>query len=103
MRSILHGAALLVMIVAGTAAFAQTKSTPVLEAFEHYELVRAALAADSLTDAAPHATALADKAEAAGGATAKKAADALAAAKNIEDARKQFGELSAILVPLFQA
>ena len=50
-----------------------------------------------------HAKALADKAEAAGGAAAKKAADALAAAKNIEEARKQFGELSAILVPLFQA
>jgi hypothetical protein len=103
MRSILHRAALFVMIVAGTAVFAQTKSTPVLEAFEHYELVRIALSADSLSDAAPHAKALADKAEAAGGAAAKKAADALAAAKDIEDARKQFGELSAILVPLFQA
>ena len=103
MRSILHSAAFLVMVVAGTAALAQTKSTPVLEAFEHYELVRAALSADSLADATPHAKALADKAEAAAGPAAKKAADALAAARDIEDARKQFGELSAILVPLFQA
>jgi hypothetical protein len=97
----------LLCLAVSTASFAQsqtsTQRTPVVQAFEHYELVRTALAADNLTDAAPHAKALADTAEAAGGAPAKKAADALAAAKNLEDARKQFGELSTILVPVFQA
>jgi hypothetical protein len=107
MRAILQHAALFLIVATGTAVFAQpqtpTKATPVTEAFEHYEVVRAALAADSLSKAAPHAKALAGKAEAAGGAAAKKAADALASAKNIEDARTHFGDLSAILVPLFQA
>ena len=97
----------LLCLAVSTAAFAQSQTsaqrTPVAQAFEHYELVRAALAADNLTEAAPHAKALADTAEGAGGAPAKKAADALAAAKNLEDARKQFGELSTILVPVFQA
>src|SRR5687767_14835162 len=97
----------LLCLAVSTAVFAQSQTsaqrTPVAQAFEHYELVRAALAADNLTEAAPHAKALADTADAASGAPAKKAADALAAAKNLEDARKQFGELSTILVPVFQA
>ncbi len=107
MRAILSNAALFVMIAVAPSALAQEQSagkgTPVAQAFEHYELVRAALAADSLSDAAPHAKALAATAEAAGGAAAKKAADLLASAKNIEDARKNFGDLSVVLVPLFQA
>jgi hypothetical protein len=94
-------------LVVSTGVFAQSQTTAqpsaAVQAFEHYELVRTALAADSMADAGPHAKALADKAEAAGGAPAKKAADALAAATNLEDARKQFGELSTILVPIFQA
>ena len=72
------------------------------QAFEHYEGVRKALAADKLTDVAPHARQLSASTEAVGGAPARKAADALATAKTIEDARKQFGELSLILVPKFQ-
>ena len=104
---ILQSAALFMMMAVGAAAYGQgqtaTQATPVAQAFEHYELVRAALAADSLTDALPHAKMLAPKAEAAGGMPAKKAAEALAAAANIEEARKQFGELSTILVPMFQA
>ena len=40
MKPVFQRAALFMMIVAGPAAFAQTKSTPVLEAFEHYEQVR---------------------------------------------------------------
>lgn len=107
MRAILQSAAFLVMMIAAdTPVFAQghttARGTPVAQAFEHYEMVRAALAADSLSDAMPHAVALAATAEAAGGAAAKKAADLLASAKNIEDARKNFGDLSTVLVPLFQ-
>lgn len=104
---ILQSAALFMMMAVGAAAHGQgqtaAQATPVAQAFEHYELVRAALAADSLTDALPHAKMLAQKAEAAGGMPAKKAAEALASAANIEEARKQFGELSTILVPMFQA
>lgn len=107
MRMILRSAALFIMIGASTGALAQgqtaTQGTPVVQTFEHYELVRAALAADNLQDAMPHAKMLAQKAEAAGGPPAKKAADALASAANIEEARKQFGELSTVLVPIFQA
>ncbi|HVL67632.1 MAG TPA: DUF3347 domain-containing protein [Vicinamibacterales bacterium] len=75
---------------------------PAQRAFEHYEGVRAALAADSLADTTPHAKELAATVEAVGGAEAKKHADALAAATTIEEARKHFGELSVILVPKFQ-
>ena len=107
MRAILETATLCVMIAIASPAFAQAptagKATPVAQAFEHYEMVRAALAADSLTDAAAPAKALAATAAAAGGAAAKKAADLLASAKNIEDARKTFGDLSTVLVPIFQA
>ena len=104
---ILQSAALFMMMAVGVAAYGQgqtaTQATPVAQAFEHYEAVRAALAADNLTKALPHAKMLAEKAEAAGGMAAKKAAEALASAANIEEARKQFGELSTILVPMFQA
>ena len=107
MRILLQSAALFMILAASTGVYAQgqtaTQSTPVAQAFEHYERVRAALAADSLTDALPHAKMLARTAAAAGGAAAKKPADALASAVNIEEARKQFGELSTILVPIFQA
>ena len=78
------------------------QAKPAVQAFEHYESVRAALAGDNFAAVATHATALAAAAEGVGGPNAKKAADQLAAAKNIEDARKHFGELSAILVPVFQ-
>ncbi|MBA3638440.1 MAG: DUF3347 domain-containing protein [Acidobacteriota bacterium] len=80
-----------------------SQAKPVVQAFEHYEQVRTALAADKFADMGPHATRLAVVAEAAGGPEAKKAADGLVAAKNIEDARKHFGELSTVLVPIFQA
>ena len=107
MRAILGNLALLAMVAIASPAFAQAQTagrgTPVAQAFEHYEMVRVALAADNLTDAAAPAKALAATAEAAGGAAAKKAADLLASSKNIEDARKNFGDLSTILVPLFQA
>jgi hypothetical protein len=78
------------------------QSKLVLQAFEHYEAIRASLAGDRMADVTTHATPLADAAEHIGGAAAKKAADNLAAAKSLEDARKHFGELSTILVPIFQ-
>ena len=94
----------LTLAVAGlalcTSMAAQT--TPAARAFEHYEGVRKALANDKVTDAAPHAKQLVAAVEPVGGADAKKAAGALAEAKTIEDARKHFATLSAIVVPKFQ-
>lgn len=86
-------------LVAG--ASAQDKS--VVEAFAHYEQVRVALSTDTLPDVAMHAEMLAPLAEKIGGARAKASAAQLVKAKTLEDARKHFGELSAILVPKFQA
>jgi len=76
---------------------------PAVQAFEHYEGVRVALSSDNFADVAPHAKKLAEVVEPVGGAAAKKAADALVAATTIEDARSHFGDLSIILVPVFQA
>jgi hypothetical protein len=80
----------------------QDQSKLILQAFEHYEGIRASLAGDTMVDVKAHAAPLAAAAENIGGAPAKKAADNLAAAKSLDDARKHFGELSTILVPLFQ-
>jgi hypothetical protein len=91
------------VVFAASASFAAAQTTPILQAFEHYEGVRVALSADKLADVAPHAKLLAAIAESAGGAEAKKHADALSGATTIEDARTHFGELSTILVPKFQA
>lgn len=87
----------------GLAAIASAQDKPVLEAFEHYERVRIALSTDTLPDVAMHAKMLAPFAEKVGGTRAKKAADQLVKAKTIEDARRHFGDLSAVLVPKFQA
>ena len=100
--------ALFVLAVSFTIpAYAQTGTgtaqSRVAQAFEPYELVRAALAADNLSEATSHARTLAERAEAAGGIEAKNAAARLADAKNIEEARKSFGEVSTILLPIFQA
>lgn len=92
-------------LIAASLAFSLTinaQTTPAAQAFEHYEGVRKALSNDKLADAAPHAKELVTSVEAVGGADAKKAAEALAAAATIEDARKHFAALSAILVPKFQ-
>ena len=71
-------------------------------AFEQYERVRAALSADKVADVEAPAKALAAMVEPVGGTTAAKAAAALAAAKTLDDARTHFGELSVILVPIFE-
>lgn len=88
------------LIVIGSAS-AQDKM--VAEAFDHYELIRSALSADSVKDVAKHAAMLAPMADMIGGAAAKQAAERLGAAKTLAEARTQFGELSAALVPKFQA
>jgi hypothetical protein len=80
-----------------------TQPKSLAQAFDHYEGVRAALAADKLSDAGPHAKQLSSSLEAVGASDVRKHADLLAAATTLEDARKHFGELSVILVPRFQA
>ena len=109
MRAMIRIAAMF-MILGGPAAAAPAgaqdsspQPSPARQAFEHYEGVRTALSADQLGGVEPHARLLAEQVEAVGGAEAKKAADALAAARTLEEARTAFGNLSTILVPIFQA
>ena len=109
MRTMIQAAAVF-MILGGPAAAAPAgaqesspQPSPARQAFEHYEGVRTALAADQLGGVAPHARLLAEQVEAVGGAEAKKAAEALVAARSLDDARTAFGNLSTILVPIFQA
>ena len=103
----LLAAAAAVVVVGGTLVASQHVGDPSLravkQAFEHYEGVRLALAADRFAGVAPHAKRLVTSAEAVGRLPAKQHAQALAAAKTIEDARKHFAELSDVLVPIFQA
>jgi hypothetical protein len=80
-----------------------SKSQTTRQAFDHYEAVRVALAADKFQQVGAHAKELAPLAAAIGGAKAKAAGEQLVAAKNIEAARTAFGDLSEELVPLFQA
>ncbi|MBY0497447.1 MAG: hypothetical protein K2Y23_24860 [Cyanobacteria bacterium] len=87
----------------GLAAIASAQDKSVLEAFDHYELVRVALSTDTLPDVAMHAKMLAPLADKVGGARAKASAEQLIKAKSLDDARKHFGELSTALVPTFQA
>lgn len=90
-------------VFAGFVALASAQDKSVVEAFDHYEKVRVALSTDTLPDVAMHAEMLAPMAEKIGGARAKASAEQLVKAKTLEDARKHFGELSARLVPKFQA
>ncbi len=97
----------MLLAVAGPVAAQEPASKPdaklVLQAFEQYEMVRVALAADKLADVAPHAKELAAAIEPVGGTKAAKAAAALVTAKDIEVARKHFADLSTAVVPVFQA
>ncbi len=94
------------MLFAIIGTLALTISSPqddaVVKAFEHYEAIRVALAADQLKDVAQPATALTPLAEQVGGAAAKKAADAVASAGKLSEAREQFAVLSNLLVPAFE-
>lgn len=69
--------------------------------FEHYEAIRAALAADRLDGVAAHADALAGDLATAGDGQSAELARAVARASDIEDARDRFGKLSQRLVPQF--
>lgn len=90
-------------VFAGFVALASAQDKSVVEAFDHYEQVRVALSTNTLPDVAMHAEMLAPLAEKIGGARAKALAAQLVKAKTLEDARKHFGELSALLVPKFEA
>lgn len=99
MRTVLAAAAAAFVL---SAAPATAQGDQAMKAFEHYEAIRVALAADTITDVAMHATALAMLAEAMGYAAAQKAAEGVGAATNIKHAREHFGALSAALIPKFE-
>ena len=101
MRTVISTVAIVMAL--GWIAITAGQERPVLEAFSHYEQIRVALSNDTLAETATHAKALAPLAGAIAGAAARKAADQLAAAKTLEDARIHFGDLSAAVVPKFQA
>jgi hypothetical protein len=96
---ILVGALLAAAAPSGVAASQQP--SPLERAFEHYERIRAALAQDTTKDIAAEARALSPLARDLAGEDAGRAATSLAQAKNIEEARGQFGILSEALVPKF--
>lgn len=105
MKTLIQMIAAVAVLGGAAVAWAQEparEAKPVIQAFEHYEAVRVALSNDKLADVAPHARDLALVVSAIGGEEARKAADQLAAAKTLDDARNHFGDLSTILVPVFQ-
>ena len=75
---------------------------PVTVAFDHYESIRVALAADHMTDVPRHAKALAVVADELGVPAAKAAAEQIAATTDIKAAREHFGPLSTALIPRFE-
>ena len=90
----------LVLLLPALAA-AQTVRTPVAEAFDHYEAIRAALAGDQIAGLDTHAAALAPLAEQVAGKEAGTLASGLGGSKTLAAARDQFGSLSMLLVPRF--
>lgn len=92
-----------IVLASGWVAIEASHGKPALEAFRHYEQIRVALSHDTLAETSKHAQALAPLAGTVGGDSAKKAAEQLARSKTLEDARTHFGDLSAALVPKFQA
>jgi len=92
-----------VAVCLGLAAGASAQDKAVLETFDHYEQVRVALSIDTLLDVAMHAKMLAPVVEKIAGPRAKAAVAQLITVKSLDDASKHFGELSALLVPKFQA
>jgi hypothetical protein len=75
------------------------QESPASRAFAHYEAIRTALSSDSIAGVKDHALSLRADAVSLAGADVATHVDALAKAEKIEDARKHFGELSALLVP----
>ena len=98
-------ATVVIALAAAVPAAAQTDAaqTAAASAFEHYEAIRVALAADEIKELRAHATALAPLADAVAGAEARRAAEALGEAGDIKVARERFGVLSAALLPKFEA
>lgn len=101
--TIRHGgfAALLLISLFVPAVTSAQANTQAARAFDRYEAVRAALARDGLVDVASNAAALAPLAGALAGKDAEAAAQRVRAAKTLEQARNEFGDLSLLLVPKF--
>ena len=92
------------MLLPIVATFALFGNQPdrVAVAFDHYEAIRVALAADHVTDVPRNAKALEVMADELGVPAAKKAAAQLATVADIKAARDAFGPLSAALIPVFE-
>lgn len=75
--------------------------TPVMQAFDHYEAIRASMADDQFDTVAQHAMALAPLAGQVAGEGAQAAASRVASAETINSARIEFIALSSELVPRF--
>jgi hypothetical protein len=90
----------LMLLFAPVVATAQADN-PAARAFERYEAIRAALATDGLANVAGNAAALAPLASALAGKDAEAAVQRLRAAKTLEQARNEFGNVSLLLVPKF--
>jgi len=91
---------LVIALLVTVGAAAQAPS-PAARAFDRYEAIRAALAKDGLVDVASNAAALAPLAAAVAGKDAEAAVNKVRAAKTLDVARDEFGNLSLILVPKF--
>ena len=98
--SVIFGVGLVVAVSSSGVAL-PTQERPVERAFEHYERIRAALAQDTTKGIAAEARALSPLARDIAGDATGEVASSLAQAKDIEDAREQFGVLSEALVPKF--
>jgi membrane fusion protein, copper/silver efflux system len=93
---------LTVGLILGVARGVSAAPADTARAFEHYEAIRVALAADTVKGIAEHATALAPIAATVAGADAKKHAELVAKAGDLKTARQHFGPLSAALLPAFE-
>jgi len=81
------------LVVAASAVALTAQEQPVERAFEHYERMRSALAQDTTKGVTAEAKALSPLATDIAGERAGHAATSLAQAKNVEEAREQFGLL----------
>ena len=97
---ILRSIVVLTLALVPAIASAQTDS-PAARAFDRYEAIRLALVKDGMTDVSTNAAALAPLAGTLAGKDAEAAVQRLRAAKTLEQARNEFGNVSALLVPKF--
>ncbi len=89
------------LVVPASVVALMAQEQPMERAFEHYERIRSALAQDTTKGVTAEAKALSPLATEIAGERAGRAATSLAQAKNVEEAREQFGLLSEALVPKF--